>query len=192
MINRFYYTLDELKTTVPSETGWNGLLLPYTGGYTDSQYTTTLYNDVKLNYGDDYIVYIDIEAPAWEYIEKPTIAEILITPEYKKQVVKFMNKIKAWLDDSKYKYEKLIKLYADNENKLMDQVKSESSTQFNDTPQTTISGLDSDEYATTYTKNKTAIDSGTVMARLSEVRAYWESLYSAWVKEFSKKFVYYI
>lgn len=170
MINRFYYTLDELKTTVPSETGWNGLLLPYSGGYNDSQYTTMLYNDVKLNYGDEYILYIDIEAPAWENIQKPTVATILITPEYKKQVVKFMNKIKSWLDDSRYRYEKLIKIYDDAQNMLMDDVKTESSIQFNDTPQTTDDGLDGDNYATTYTKNKSSSRVATKMARLEEIR----------------------
>lgn len=170
MINRFYYTLDELKTTIPSETGWNGLLLPYTGSYNDSQYTTMLYNDVKLSYGDEYILYIDIEAPAWEYIQKPTIAEILITPEYKKQVVKFMNKIRAWLDDSRYKYEKLISIYDSASDALMDDVKTESSIQFNDTPQTTDDGLDGDNYATTYTKNKSSSQVATKMARLEEIR----------------------
>lgn len=191
MINRFYYTIEDLYLDYRSN-GFNKIFEQWLGTYTDTTETTKLYEDIEDNFYDDYICYIDVSAPVWEAVERPDINDLLTIPEYKKQIVKQLRKIRAWLDDSKYKYEKLIKLYADNENKLMDQVKSESSTQFNDTPQTTISGLDSDEYATTYTKNKTAIDSGTVMARLSEVRAYWDSLYSAWVKEFSKKFVYYI
>lgn len=188
---RFYYTIEELYTDYLAN-GFNKLFIKWLGSYVDTTYTTNLYVDVENNYLNDVIVYIDIEHPDWEVVEKPSALDIDAKPELKNQIIKQMRKIKAWLDDSKYKYEKLIKLYTDNENKLMDQIKSESSTQFNDTPQTTIAGLDSDEFASTYTKNKTAIDSGTVMARLNELRASWSSLYDEWTKEFAKKFVYYI
>lgn len=188
MINRFYYTIKELYLDYRNN-GFNKIFEQWLGTYTDSSYTVNLYVDVEDNYLDDIIAYIDIEAPVWEIIEKPTVAEILANPDYKAQILKFMRKIRAWLEDSKYRYEKLIKLYTDNENSLMAKIVAESSVQFNDTPQTTTVGLDGDEYATTYTKNKSAVDGGTTMARLNEIRASWMSLYEEWTREFAKKFV---
>lgn len=188
MINRFYYTLKELYTDYLGN-GFNKLLIQWTGSYSDSTETAQLYTDVEDNYLDDIIAYIDIEAPVWEDIKKPTVAEVLANPDYKNQILKFMRKIKAWLEDSKYRYEKLIRLYTSNENNLMAKIVAESSVQFNDTPQTTTVGLDGDEYATTYTKNKSAVDGGTTMARLNEIRANWMSLYEEWTGEFAKKFV---
>lgn len=188
MINRFYYTLTELIDVYETK-GFKQLFIQWIGTYTDSSYTTHLFEDITDNYLDDIIAYIDIEAPVWENIKKPTVAEILANPDYKAQINKFMRKIRAWLEDSKYRYEKLIKLYTDNENSLMAKIVAESSVQFNDTPQTTTVGLDGDEYATTYTKNKSAVDGGTTMARLNEIRANWMSLYEEWTREFAKKFV---
>lgn len=181
---RFYYTLAELIDVFETE-GFKQLFIQWVGSYTDTNDTKQLWTDIKNKYLDDGILYIDIDT--FKLIDKPSITEIKQDEELNKQVVKQIRKIKAWLEDSKFRYEKLIKLYNDNAFKLMDQLKS--STQFNDTPQTTNTGLDDDAYATTYTVNKT--DSGTVLQRLSEVRALWNSVISEWCSEFSRKFVYY-
>lgn len=73
-----------------------------------------------------------------------------------------------------------------------------SQTNFNDTPQN--GGLWSDDkHTSTITllngenHNDTTItsDSGTIMARLKEIRDNLESLYDTWSNEFGKEFVIY-
>ncbi|MCQ2088152.1 MAG: hypothetical protein MJZ37_08855 [Bacilli bacterium] len=191
MITRYYYTMNELSD-IYATGGFNKLFVMWGSQYTDDQYTNSLFSDVQLSYGDDFIMYIDVYHPMWEPVEKPTVQQILSDyPQYKKEFVKQINKIKHWLDESKYRYEKLINLYEDNANKLMDKVETISSTQFNDTPQTTVDGLDGDNYATTYTKNKSASDLSTVMSRLDEIRRAWRSMYEEWSNEFGSTFVIY-
>ena len=60
-----------------------------------------------------------------------------------------MSKIKAWLEDSSVRYLKLLRLYKDNENKLLNKIESINTTQFNDTPQSVNNNLDADSYAST-------------------------------------------
>lgn len=191
MITRYYYTLNELGLDYLAN-GFNKLFFQWIGSYVDDTYTSILFEDVQVAYGDDFIMYIDVCHPMWEFNEKPTVQQILSDyPQYKKEFVKQINKIKHWVDESKNRYEKLINLYEDNANKLMDKVETISSTQFNDTPQTTVDGLDGDNYATTYTKNKSASDLATVMSRLDEIRRAWRSMYEEWSNEFGSTFVIY-
>lgn len=179
---RYYYTLAEL-IDVEATAGFNQLFNNWLGTYTDTTNTKTLWDDISDRFMGDYVLYIDVK----HFTKKPTIAEILDDDDLRLDVTNKMRKIRAWLNDSKFRYEKLVSLYTDNANNLMNQLTATS--QFNDTPQTTETGLDGDAYATTYTVNKT--DSGTVLQRLSEVRALWKSVMEEWCSEFSRKFVYY-
>lgn len=190
MITRFYYTLNELQD-VEAQGGFNRLFLNWIGSFTDTTETIDCYADIENNFGDDFIAFLDVEHPSWEYVEKPTVAEIMASDEYRKQIIKFIKKMYAWVGDSQFRYEKLIKLYNAEADNLMNKVETISSTQFNDTPQTTVNGLDEDEYATTYTKNKSSTDISTVMARLQEIRNYWRSIYDEWVEEFASRYVIY-
>lgn len=158
--------------------GWTGLFYDWLREYVDDEYTSELFNYIFNNFADDYLVYVDA-------CKELTVGDLKDNPELKTEVKMFMRKIRTWLDLSKGRYETLIQLYRNHEQSLMKRV--ESTVQFNDTPQTTTSGLDEDEYATTYTKNST--DGATVMARLSEVRALWVNLFEEWMEEFRKKFV---
>lgn len=175
---RCYYTFKEL--TNPDNEGWSKLFYDWIREYNYDQYTSELFNYVETKFADANIVYVDVCGDT-----APTIQDLKDNPELKSIVKEFMRKIRVWLDLSKGKYETLLQLYRNHEQSLMKRV--ESTTQFNDTPQSTTSGLDGDNYATTYTKNAT--DGATVMARLSEVRALWTNLYEEWVEEFAKKFV---
>lgn len=173
---RTYFKFKDLENV--NYEGWKSLFYDWLREYVDDEYTSKLYNYVGDNFADDYIFYIDA-------CEKVTVGDLRDNPELKTEVKATMRKIRTWLDLSKGKYETLLQLYRNHEQSLMKRV--ESTTQFNDTPQSTTSGLDGDNYATTYTKNAT--DGATVMARLSEVRALWTNLYEEWVEEFRKKFV---
>lgn len=186
---RFYYTLKDIYTEYLAN-GFNKLFFQWTGSYDDTVYTSILFEDISLNYGDDNIVYIDVITDNC-FLKRPEISEVLANPDLKKQIVKFINKMHAWLDDSKFRYEKLIELYEANSDNLLKQIEAFNTVKFNDTPQTTTDGLDGDNYATTYTVNKSGTDASTLMSRLSEIRNAWNSLYEEWTKEFARKFVLY-
>lgn len=191
MITRFYYTIQDLQngSISPTSQNWDTLINNITGeSYTTTDEQEELYNFCVDEYRGEAVVYIDIVHPKWEVVEQPTITEIKTESKYAEQYEELKNqvyKIKSWLNLSTVRYEKLIELFSAQEDNLMNQL--ESTVQFNDTPQTSASGLDADTYATTYTKSKA--DAGTVLQRLNEVRNLWDNVYDDWVREFGRKFV---
>lgn len=188
---RFYYTIAELYDEDAQE-GFNRLFIKWLGTYSDDTDSKTLWNTVAEELLYNCVCYVDIyHMYCDEVMDKPKVSDILTDPDLadiKDQITNQLRKIRSWLNNSKFRYSKLINLYNSNANNLMNQLAS--TTQFNDTPQTTNTGLDDDAYATTYTVNKT--DAGTVLQRLSEVRTLWNSVINEWVQEFAGKFVYYI
>jgi len=200
MVTRFYYTLNELQDEELTENQRTfKTLFEYwvVDSYIAGNNETTLYQHLQEEYGDDFCCYIDIQHPYWEEVDKPTIIEILTEEELvglKEQIKKQIRKIKAWLEDSHFRYDKLISLFTTQEAKLLEQVEATSTVQFNDTPHTPADSgktLLDDEFATTYTKNISKADAGTVLTRLNEVRNGWFSLYAEWIYEYATKFVLY-
>lgn len=179
---RCYYTFKEL--TNPDNEGWSKLFYDWIREYNYDQYTSELFNYVETKFADANIVYVDVCGDT-----APTIQDLKDNPELKSIVKEFMRNIRVWLDLSKVKYRTIIKLYQDNENALMNKLTSRATNQFNDTPQTTTAGLDSDNYASTYSVNTTETDPATTIQKLSEIRALWVNVYEEWVEEFAKKFV---
>lgn len=190
MLERFYYTFNELLDE-ETLTGFKKLFDTFEVPFTDTSYTTELFGHIEEAYGQDFCLYVDVEHPAWEEVEQPTVAELLADAGFKSQALRFIKKIKNWLDDSQFRYEKLISIYTAEQTHLLDKVQTVSTSQYNDTPQTTATGLDADNYATSYTKNASSSDMLPVINRLNEIRIYWSSLYNEWANEFGKKFVLY-
>ena len=180
---RCYYTLNELCIST-GEPSWSNRLLtewglPSIPNESDEQ--KNLFKICSDNYGDENIVYVDVYGDVC-----PTIEQIKYDlPDLKAEIVTQLRKIARYIVNSAVRYEKLITLYDDNANKLLSKI--ESTVQFNDTPQTTVNGLDGDGYATTYTKSGT--DATTLMNRLAEIRSLWTNMYDEWAEEFAKKFV---
>lgn len=129
------------------------------------------------NYAD-YVGYVDVGCAPWE---DPTEPEFVGSEAYNILV----GKMYSWMNSTAPKYAKLIKLYKDEENNLLKAI--ESKVKFNNTPQTTTTGLDGDEYTSTYTVSST--DANTLMARLNEIRDSYDNLYRDWADEFSTKFI---
>lgn len=190
MITRFYYSIYDLLDVGSNEIAWNQFLKKFDCEIVNQTQTEiNCYGDVWDNYQYDYIVFIDIEHPLWEVVAKPNLQELY--DNYYAEVKYFLGKIRNYVIEGDYKYGKLIQLYDNEKNNLMKQVEGESSVQFNDTPQTTNTGLDDDKFASTYTKNKSKTDAGTVIARLNEINTGWKSIYDQWSREFGRKFVIY-
>lgn len=183
---RCYYTLNELRRgSTGSEATWNTLFTHwYVPSLPTTEYNQELFKICRDRFGEDCIVYLDICGDV-----APTVDEIAGNVELRDLVKLQLLKIARWVHDSAVKYETLIKLYTDNENALMNRLTSRATNQFNDTPQTTTTGLDSDNYASTYSVNTTETDPATTIQKLSEIRALWLNMYTEWADEFAKKFV---
>ena len=115
----------------------------------------------------------------------------------RKEVEKFWRKLLNVWNNVSNKYETILKLYSDNIDKLMNQVKatSQSKNLFNDTPQNKtddISNFFNDNYATTLNKNETNTftDAATPMARLGEIQEKYEHVMMNYLREFDKLFIF--
>lgn len=190
---RYYFTLRDLidEDVEIENVGFKYSLFRNFGlVFQEGTNTKELYKSILVKYGYEYILYIDIMHHEGQYIEEPTIEELKTT--YLQEVQKKLLKIRAWLDESQFRFDKLIETFDASKDDLLKPVKTTSKTKFNDTPQTTTSGLDGDEYATTFTVNENDADVVTKIQRLNEIRLYWNSIFSEWEQEFGKKFVYYL
>lgn len=197
---RWYYSFDELSDFYgknEEQQDFNIIFTPFFVHYVqptdpeDHNNIQKLYDDIYNAYYDDAMLYVDVDYPNDVLVPdtKPTPNELFAIKNLNKQCRVFMRKIKAWLEDSSDRYLKLLRLYKENENKLLNKIESINTTQFNDTPQSVNNNLDADGYASTYTKNINSTDGATIMNRLNEVRAAWSSLLDEWVLEFGKKFI---
>lgn len=100
---------------------------------------------------------------------------------------KFAGLFWRMLEETKERYEYLIKAYEDNADKLLGEIKSKTSTFFNDTPQS-AEEVSYDDFVTNATTTTTSSDVSTMMMRLDEIRRRLWSLYSEWADKF-KAFV---
>lgn len=188
MKTRFYYTLHELTgltdSPIFSGTGMTSIISSLISGYseTDTTYTTKLAKDYlwPAMY-DNYVAYVDVYSVNG-IPQKPSI-----TDDRVKALQKWLGGVLIEiLNETKPYYEKLITLQTNYENDLLAKIESESFNRFNDTPQASNTGFDSDNYATTTNKTTSKTDGGTIMARLAEVRAEYRNYYKNWLKEFEK------
>lgn len=188
---RFYYTFNELiKEDATVESFQEELFNEFGITFTEGTNTRELYKSLKVKYGDDYILYIDVGYHGFDNIVAPTIEELKTT--YFPQVRRQLNKIKEWLNSSQFRYDSLIAMYESQKNNLLEPIKNKSKTKFNDTPQATNTGLEGDEFATTFTVNENEADGVSKINRLNEIRLYWNSVFDEWQNEFGKKFVIYL
>ena len=96
-----------------------------------------------------------------------------------------VGQILAFWQSSMDKYVMLIQNLEANKNKLLDDVKSSSTSRFNDTPQNSGDFSD-DAHTSTVTKTENSSNVGTMMARLNEIEDNIKQLYMDWSNEFRK------
>lgn len=141
----------------------------------DTEYTIKLLQDyIWPQFWDAAITYVD-----GEYDNQ----DILDAWEHKK------SKIYRWINESKEVYEVLISQLEANKTKLLNQIKSTSSTKFNDTPQEP-GFFTEDQYTSNITATETTTEANTMMARLKEIQDDLKSLYGKWANEFSRFIIY--
>lgn len=119
--------------------------------------------------------------------------DVIDTTEFKK----FIRKYISIYNLTKERYIILLNLYSSNASKLMDRVKSKTTSSgkhiFNDTPQTTNVSLDSSDYATNLNYGEDTVESendlNTVMSRIDEITSSYRNLMREWANEFSGLFI---
>ena len=191
-MERTYYTLDDIRKKV-------GLYLNSAGPYTMyASYSnlTTFINRCLEEAGFDTIpVTTEItesENCFREYIWPRFYNEAIIytdSDETEDFVEKFcrtkVGQIMAWWTASIDKYSLLIQNLENNKAKLLDDVKSSSTSRFNDTPQNSGDFSD-DQHTSTMTKTENSSNVGTMMQRLNEIEDNIKQLYIDWSNEFRK------
>lgn len=189
---RTYYTLDDIKKSIGLDEIYKGpmAMLASSTGFIPFMNKCLSYS------GYSTIVGTTEAAEAYEcfanYIWPRFYNEAVIyvdSDEDEDLVQKFartkVGNIFAWWKSSMEKYGLLIHNLENNKNKLLDDVKSSSTSRFNDTPQNSGDFSD-DAHTSTVTKTENSSNVGTMMARLNEIEDNIKQLYIDWSNEFRK------
>lgn len=101
----------------------------------------------------------------------------------------FIASVAKWLIETQEVYEKIINNATSKYNDLFKAVESKSFSRYNDTPQSSDTGFDDDNYATNTTSSVTTNDVATPVQRLEEVEGFIKSYYKRWAQSFIDKFI---
>lgn len=128
-------------------------------------------------YKETYIGYVDCE----------------LTDEAKEAAFKkFRRNFLYVLNNSYEVYSKLIGIYESEKDKLMDDIKSETESKYNDTPQN-VQGIydwDTDDHLTSVTRNTSSTQIASKIARIAEIDRLLKDYYDEWAKQFGGLFIY--
>ena len=114
------------------------------------------------------------------------------TTEHQPKHEEVLGRINAWCVTTRKYYGKLAKLYAENESKLLDQIKSTSTSTNRDSDVPQLDGVwDGDDQVSTIASTSTtsSTDSGSMMSRLSEIRSGYRDIMQLWMRDFYKNFL---
>ena len=195
----YFYTLEDILLNVKKESS--------------ESFSTAVYNVISLeSFLDQYFVgkhlqidndIVDINS---KYFEK--LWQLVYSRYRKHYCIRTDEEIKRFTQNdivsdfwitylniwifTKDKYIKLLSIYKDQEDKLMNQIASESSfvNRFNDTPQDE-GVFDSDEHTTNINQgsNTAKTDGTTPIARIEEISRSYELVLLRWLDEFDKLFM---
>lgn len=103
-----------------------------------------------------------------------------------------LGRINTWCITTLKYYGKLAKLYTENENKLLDQIKSTSTSTNRDSDVPQLDGVwDGNDQVSTIASASTEslTDNGSMMSRLSEIRSGYRDIMQLWMRDFYKNFL---
>ena len=187
---RTYYTLDDIKMDVgfyPDTKGpysmqnssFSGFLIaclqkagltPHSAVSEGTEASKCFRDYIWPRFYQEAIIYVDSDEDE-SFVEKFARTKV--------------GQIFAWWISSTEKYSLLIQNLTNNKQKLLDDVKSVSTSRFNDTPQNSGDFSD-DQHTSTVTKTENSSNVGTMMARLNEIEDNIKQLYIDWSNEFRK------
>ena len=103
-----------------------------------------------------------------------------------------LGRINAWCVTTRKSYGKIAKLYTENESKLLDQIKSTSTSTNRDSDVPQLDG-DWDGYDQVSTvasaSTESLVDNGSMMNRLNEIRTGYRDIMQLWARDFYKNFL---
>ena len=189
---RTYYTLDDIRKSLELYKNYNGpfSMLTASSGFISFMNKCLLYSNYSEIEGtiEDAQGYECFVNYIWPRFYNEAIIYV-DSDEDEDFVQKFartkVGQIFAWWKSSMEKYSLLIQNLEANKNKLLDDVKSSSTSRFNDTPQNSGDFSD-DQHTSTVTKTENSSNVGTMMARLNEIEDNIKQLYIDWSNEFRK------
>ena len=189
---RTYYTLDDIRKSLELYKNYNGpfSMLTASSGFISFMNKCLLYSNYSEIEGtiEDAQGYECFVNYIWPRFYNEAIIYV-DSDEDEDFVQKFartkVGQIFAWWKSSMEKYSLLIQNLETNKNKLLDDVKSSSTSRFNDTPQNSGDFSD-DQHTSTVTKTENSSNVGTMMARLNEIEDNIKQLYIDWSNEFRK------
>ena len=103
-----------------------------------------------------------------------------------------LGRINTWCVTTLKYYGKLAKLYTENENKLLDQIKSTSTSTNRDSDVPQLDGVwDGNDQVSTIASASTEslTDNGSMMSRLNEIRSGYKDIMNLWMRDFYKNFL---
>lgn len=103
-----------------------------------------------------------------------------------------LGRINTWCVTTIKYYGKLAKLYTENENKLLDQIKSTSTSTNRDSDVPQLDGVwDGNDQVSTIASASTEslTDNGSMMSRLNEIRSGYRDIMQLWMRDFYKNFL---
>ena len=189
-MERTYYTLDDIRREINAADKYSG---PYAvsdnfsgflnkslakAGFAQNTQAGTEPNEdftcfkqyIWPRFYQEAIIYVDSDETE-DFVEKFCRTKV--------------GQIFAWWISSSEKYSMLIQNFENNKAKLLDDVKSSSTSRFNDTPQNSGDFSD-DNHTSTVTKTENSSNVSTMMARLNEIEDNIKQLYIDWSNEFRK------
>ena len=167
-------TLPQMITSVPAFL--DALDLNNNGFSTDPQLLELFRSYIIPSY---YKSIIDIETFEDDTIEPSEHEELL-------------GRINTWCITTLKYYGKLAKLYTENENKLLDQIKSTSTSTNRDSDVPQLDGVwDGNDQVSTIASASTEslTDNGSMMSRLNEIRSGYRDIMQLWMRDFYKNFL---
>ena len=112
--------------------------------------------------------------------------------QYQSRHEEVLGRINAWCVSSRKYYGKLATLYKENESKLLDQIKSTSTSTNRDSDVPQLEG-DWDGYDQVSTvasaSTESLVDNGSMMNRLNEIRSNYRDIMQLWMRDFYKNFL---
>lgn len=188
----YYYTEGNTPFSADDEFALDRVLTDFTGGIPQHEITGIQENEFEASssapthYGLIHKLFMYIinkyqdEAIGFGEIENPTLIQLEANPTCRK----FFRVMVGLMVETYPKYSTMLKLYQDEKDHLMDDVKNY--VKFDDTPQTPGS-YGTDEFMTTYTEYSNEFS--TKMARIKEIENNFANLMKEWCDEFANLFI---